>query len=374
MTRTVLIVVTHLLGSGHLSRALTLARAFAEQGHSVHLATGGFPAPQLDSEGIILHQLPPLRSDGTDFSRLLDDGDRPATSAYHAQRQKLLLDLLSETKPDLLITELFPFGRRNLKEEFLRLLSNVAPETRVACSIRDILAPPSKHSKVEFALETTLQYYDIVLVHSDPNITALEKSWPVAKELANQLRYTGFVGPSTEPRMGLQQRKGIVVSAGGGAVGDALFAASMKAAKNDHREWRLLVAGSNLEKRITNFQRFAPDNVIVERVRPDYIELLTKAEVSINMCGYNTAIDIIRTGVPSVVIPFDEGGEVEQRLRAEALSRFSGINCLPLSDLTPEALIDALQDVTAQPTREVRDIRFDGAQETVRICMELFDK
>ncbi len=68
----VLIVVTHLLGTGHLSRALTLARAFVAAGHRARVVSGGMPAPQFVSDGIELEQLPPLRSDGTDFSRLLD--------------------------------------------------------------------------------------------------------------------------------------------------------------------------------------------------------------------------------------------------------------------------------------------------------------
>ena len=50
----VLIVVTHLLGTGHLSRALTLGRAFAAAGHDVTIASGGMPAPQLNHSGVTL--------------------------------------------------------------------------------------------------------------------------------------------------------------------------------------------------------------------------------------------------------------------------------------------------------------------------------
>ena len=60
----VMIVVTHLLGTGHLSRALTLARAFQAAGDEVLIASGGFAAPQLNTDGVELVQLPPLRADG----------------------------------------------------------------------------------------------------------------------------------------------------------------------------------------------------------------------------------------------------------------------------------------------------------------------
>ena len=57
----VLIAVTHLLGSGHLARALTIARSFAAAGHDAVVASGGMGAPQLNATGVTLLQLPPLR-------------------------------------------------------------------------------------------------------------------------------------------------------------------------------------------------------------------------------------------------------------------------------------------------------------------------
>ena len=55
----VFIAVTHLLGTGHLARALTLGRAFAGAGHDVLIASGGTPVPQFGTEGLHLAQLPP---------------------------------------------------------------------------------------------------------------------------------------------------------------------------------------------------------------------------------------------------------------------------------------------------------------------------
>ena len=54
------IVVTHLWGTGHLARALTLARAYVADGHPTTVISGGMHAPQLDSQGVELIQLPPL--------------------------------------------------------------------------------------------------------------------------------------------------------------------------------------------------------------------------------------------------------------------------------------------------------------------------
>ena len=84
----VVIAVTHLLGTGHLSRALTLARAFSAAGHEATVMTGGMPVTQLDTSGTTLFQLPALRSDGVNFTRLLTSASEVADETFLAQRQK----------------------------------------------------------------------------------------------------------------------------------------------------------------------------------------------------------------------------------------------------------------------------------------------
>ncbi len=84
----ILIAVTHLLGAGHLTRAASLARAFAGAGHAVTLVSGGMPValPRLD--GIRLVQLPPVRITGTAFTALLDPDGAPATPERLASRRE----------------------------------------------------------------------------------------------------------------------------------------------------------------------------------------------------------------------------------------------------------------------------------------------
>ena len=120
----VMIVVTHLLGTGHLARALTLGRAFIAGGQEVCVVSGGLPAPHLDRGDVPVLQLPPVRSNGVDFSRLLDGAGKDATSEMLAQRSALLIAHLKKETPDVLITELFPFGRRILRAEFKALLES----------------------------------------------------------------------------------------------------------------------------------------------------------------------------------------------------------------------------------------------------------
>lgn len=371
----VMITVTHLLGTGHLSRALTLGRAFHAAGDEVLIVSGGRPAPHLDRAGLGWLQLPPLASDGVNFTRLLDDRDQEASAGYLEARLTGLRRALASFAPDVLITELFPFGRRSLSEEFLTLLETSRDLRRrpvILSSIRDILAPPSKPKKADRAEAIVTEFYDAVLVHSDPTATTLDRSWPVTPALAAKLRYTGYVAPpAPRPHPEDAGTGEILVSAGGGAVGDPIFHAALAAARlTPDLAWRLLVGGHDLD-RIAALRAEAPANAKVEPARPDFRQMLPLAAASVSMCGYNTAMDLLQAGPPAVLIPFDAGKEVEQGLRAASLATLPGITVLPAAELTPTRLIDALATVIAAGPRCDTALRFDGAARSVAIAHQM---
>lgn len=370
----VMIVVTHLLGTGHLTRALTLGRAFAAAGDQVVLVSGGAPVGHLDFDGVDLVQLPPLKSDGVDFSRLLTAEDVVADAGYLDARQGALIDAFARARPDLLITELFPFGRRILRREFTALLDAAkTAAVPVLSSVRDILAPPSKPAKEALADDLVAAYYSGVLVHSVAEIAALELSWPVSNRLKKRLYYTGFVAPAAPEAhpdgIGVDE---VLVSAGGGSVGDHLFDAALGAAALDTgRKWRLLVGGSSA--RVADLRARAPDNCTVDAARPDFRQMLRGAAVSVSMCGYNTALDVLQTGVRAVFVPFDAGDEVEQGLRADALAEQAGIAVLRAGDLTAESLLDTVRTVAGAAPRAPLVAGVDGGAETVRIARRIVE-
>jgi len=373
----VMIVVTHLLGTGHLSRALTLAKAFIQAGHEAVVVSGGVPAPQLDPGDAALLQLPALRSDGVNFAQLLTAAGNPVDDAMLYGRLDALLSSLDDQAPDVLITELFPFGRRVLRAEFIALLEAAKAQDKpplILSSIRDILAPPSKPKKAAFADEMLERFYDSVLVHADPRITPLHLSWPVTEALASRLHYTGFVAPPVSDSPTDAGKSEVIVSAGGGDVGRDVFAAALEAAAGDPaRPWRLLLGGADAAERCAALASQAPDNVILEPARPDFRAMLHNAAASVSLCGYNTALDVLQAGCPAVFVPFDAGNEVEQGIRARALAQQDGIATINSADLTPERLRQAVQKVMDAPDRSPMTTGLDGAAETVRITALLLE-
>lgn len=374
----IMFVVTHLLGSGHLSRTLTLARAFQAAGHSPIVVSGGMPAPHLEHDDLAFVQLPPLRSDGTDFSRFLDVNAKLAGSEVYAARSQQLIDIFQRNTPGVLITELFPFGRRNLRAEFTALLNAARTGPKpplILTSIRDILAPPSKPAKVAFVQEMIANHYDGVLVHADADLVPLSLSWPVDEALSQSLRYTGFVAPPPAPPHPEQAgHKEIIVSAGGGNVGRDVFDCAKQAASQDPgRVWRLLIGGTQAAENISLLKDGAPPNLVVQAARPDFRQMLHHAGASVSMCGYNTALDILQTSCPAVFVPFDAGNEVEQSLRAAALQKMDGIEVLKAGALTAEKLRQTVDAVVLDRARLQR-ANTDGAGRSVEIVEHMLEQ
>ena len=276
-----------------------------------------------------------------------------------------------------MITELFPFGRKSLRSEFdaaLEHAKTLQSTPLIFASIRDILAPPSNIKKVQDTENRIAQFYDAILVHSDPEIVPLEASWPISERLRPYLHYTGFVAPPKTSAHSDKLGEGeILVSAGGGNVGQSLFTAASDAALNDPkmRVWRLLVGGVNAPERCRDLRRRATSaRLIIEPARPDFRKMLFHASASISMCGYNTTLDLLQAGTPSVIVPFDDGKDVEQSLRANALMRVEGYETDFKDRMRGATLLGALEIVTAKPARSDVPFRLDGAEETVRIVSD----
>ena len=140
----------------------------------------------------------------------------------------------------------------------------------------------------------------------------------------------------------------ILVSGGGSAAALPLFALALRAARLGPARWRwrVLVGRGVSEEAFLCLAGAASDRVVVERARPDFPVLLAGCALSISQAGYNTVLDLVAARRPAIVVPFDEGAETEQAVRAEALEQAGLALCLRLSGLRPltaEALVRAIE-------------------------------
>lgn len=376
----VMILVTHLMGSGHFVRMLALARALKAAGGTPLIVSGGRPLPHVSAEGVEVVQLPPLSSDGLDYRNLLTAAGERADAAYYAERERRALNALHAFHPDILITELFPFGRRVLAAEFLAVIEaarGMNPRPLVVSSIRDVLEPPSKPARVDEAAGRIAALYDRVLIHGDESFLPLAASWPAPESIAGKLIYTGYVSapPETSPWNGKPDAE-VVVAVGGGAIGRRLLNCALDAAAADTRRWRLLTGGAEAEPLARDLKARAPEgaDIVVEPARPDYTQLLADCACSVSLAGYNTVQDLLRIRPPAVVIPMDEGGEREQIIRAEALKLAGLAHVSPMADLTPDRLRSSLEAAIANPPGGEIGVDLDGARRSAAILRDLHEE
>ncbi|MDF2764418.1 MAG: hypothetical protein K0S81_1412 [Rhodospirillales bacterium] len=371
--------VQNLLGIGHLRRAAVLAKAMAEAGLAVDFVAGGMPVAGLEFGRARLVQLPPVRSADERFSALLDERGRPIDEAWRQRRRAALLDAFAASSPDILLIELYPFGRRSFRFELQPLLeaASARPDRpAILCSVRDILVEKAKPGRAEEAAALVERHFDTVLVHGDPAVAPFSASFPAASRIAEKLRYTGYVvepRPAAEPSGPVPEGE-VLVSAGGGAVGrplvEAALAARPRSAARD-LPWRVVLGPQYPEAEAARLLASAGPGFAVERFRPDLASLFGRCALSISQAGYNTILELVAAGARAIVVPFSAGAESEQGVRARLFEQRGFVTVVEERALGPESLAAAIDRVLAQP-RPVPGggLKLDGARETAAFLLE----
>ena len=373
MSARVLFYVQHLLGVGHLRRAEIIAEAMAASGLDVTIAFGGVAVPEVPFRAVRVAPLPAATIANEDFSRLLDEAGTPVDEAWRETRRAALLDLCRQTRPDVVLIELFPFGRRQFRFELLPLLEAVEstqPKPFVACSVRDVLVASRRPGRDDEIVTTLRRFFDAVFVHGDPAFIPFEATFAAADRIADLIRYTGYIVAPAYNAPAAEGHGEVLVSAGGGAVGGPLLLAAMAArpmtALSD-RVWRFLTGPNLPPTDLRTLAAAAGARTIVERFRPDFPQRLRVAALSISQAGYNTTMDILRAGARAVVIPYETAGETEQRLRADVLGRKGLLTVLPAGELSPEALAAAIAAALSKPNANAVTPALSGAARTAAI-------
>jgi predicted glycosyltransferase len=378
--RSLLLYCQHSLGMGHLMRSIALARSLTTHFRVTFVSGGRIPRNVRLDRDVRIVALPPV---GIDASGALVSHDRRLSlERALAERQRILLETFRAIAPEIVLVELFPFGRRKFRRELESMLEearSASPGRRpiVCCSVRDILVGrETQREHDERAAALLERYFDAVLVHSDPAFARLEESLSAGVSLPVPLYYTGFVHDRRVIRSAREGRGRIIASAGGGMVGEDLFRTVLEAHARPEAAAcppLMIVAGpflpasawAALESTVRRRSR-----VTLRRSVRSLPAVLAGAAGSISQCGYNTALDLLATGVPALVIPFSTDREDEQIKRARRLESLGALRLLAPEDATPRRVareMAALRDF--HPRSASLDL--DGAQRSARILTSL---
>lgn len=357
--------VESLVGLGHFNRAGKIVRSMIASGYDVTVVSGSFEQPEKFFEGARLINLPEYRPyRGRDYERANSLQWRADRCASHRQ-------LISDIKPDVLLTEFWPFDRTELDDEMHAMIQEadkVSPHCLKCVSVRDIIEVPKNGSREELekrdqrALEIINKHFQAVLVHGDPGFVPLDETFPLVDQIKAKVVYTGYVVDDlpqrTVPINGLGP---LLVSCGSGAAADEMLYSFIKA-------WNRLVENSSHDteaKHVTDRPvtivtgpRFGDvpfemltcwakvfnqghqggiskeppfdkpllrqllewtegvasknpgQKITVERSPTDYKAQLGNCAFSISSAGYNTTLETLAMRVPALFVPlfrYDNG-------------------------------------------------------------------
>jgi predicted glycosyltransferase len=371
----------HVLGVGHFHRSLEICRACSDA-HQVTMIVGG-PDIEVAGQPFDFLTLPGLQMDAQ-FSRLEPCDPDLGLEEVKAARIETLLSFFHAARPDCLILELYPFGRKAFRFELTPLLEAARQQScTVLCSLRDILVEKKTDRSMweDRVVDTLNSCFDGLLVHADPRVVKLEATFGPVDKLKVPILYTGFITPGPRPdahstiRAGLGLKdadKLIVASIGSGSVGSHLLEAVAAAAKSQAApaDLRLnLFTGPYCPADVVAKLRSASrQNLVIERFADHFVDWLAAADLSVSMAGYNTSMNTLAAGVPALMLPFEQNRE--QRLRVEQLIADHSIRMLEEKDLEPERLA-ALMAAQLQAGRYRTWLDLDGARQTALLVEKL---
>jgi predicted glycosyltransferase len=264
-----------------------------------------------------------------------------------------------------------------MRFELLPLLERAKKRTRrplIACSVRDILQQGRKVERLEESARLAEEYFDLVLVHGDPNFVRLEDSFPPADRIAGRIAYTGLVaGSSPSPAA---ERFDVIVSAGGGAAGQDLIRCAIETAGTLSPALRwLIISGPNFPKAdLEQLCTGAAANLRIEGFRSDFPDLLGAARLSISQAGYNTVCDILRANCRALFIPFAKDGESEQTMRGMKLKEMGLAQVLPEDRLNSQELAGAIKTSLEGGQPQPHGLNLEGARGTTEILRRHMSK
>ena len=363
-------------GIGHLFRSLELVRALAD--HDVVLVAGGRKVDVRLPDHVTLVRLPGLYMD-EQFTTLIPEEDGKTVDDIQRERKDILFSLFEKHRPDALMIELYPFGRTKFGFELQPLLDGIRQgrfgEIKVVCSLRDILVEKKNPLVYEERVLNLLNtYFDLLLIHADDQLLALDETFSRMDDIRIPAVYTGFVAPKASVNAGRQLRRDlgitseeklIVVSAGGGRSGYPLLSNILDAYHLMNNSTRIRIEMfSGPFRDPTEFKKLtakAVDGIRIRHFTQRFLDYLSAADLSVSLAGYNTCMNLLATRVPALVFPYSK--QREQPIRVEKIKNFIPMKILRDKDIEPLQLSRYIQKMLleARPPGTV-PLNLDGAE------------
>lgn len=346
-------------GLGHLRRTLTLTHHFRTIRPEIsQLILTGSPVASSFAypEGADFIKLPSVTKDaagryeprtlsGVEFGLMRD------------LRRDMILAAAKRYAPDVLFVDHAPAGLQGEVVETLRYLKQHMPETRLVVGLRDVMdeAPAVREAWAKDGIYELLdELYDVIFVYGHRAFYDVVEEYGLSEKAAAKTRFVGYLkrgaGQRTrdEIRASIDMRtdKLVLVTAGGGGDGKALFEATirdMQLTQQDDFD-SLIVGGpllSDADRREIRERLGTRGNVHFIDFTDDMPGYIGAADAVIGMGGYNTVCETLSLRRPTLIVP-RVSPRKEQLIRASFLNDHGYVDMIHPGELEPQTLTNAV--------------------------------
>lgn len=364
-------------GVGHLVRCSAIAQALSSISH-VTLFSGGSPVEGYSAPSAVdFVQLPALRWDFVAGASPEPDRSGMTLLDIEQMRRELLVEHYLRARPQVVITEWFPFAPQRFGETLTALLDVISKERKrpiVLCSIRS--TPSAKlwdgRTDPAYINQRLRDHFSGVLHHVDAKLIPLASLGTYAKDALSGIPVwqTGFVRRPFTRMMDGSPSNGLLLTVGGGsAVGARLLRRWINAAKAGSPELFPInvVCGPQMDLGDRqNVRAEQAANITVHDRVENLDELVGSSRAVVCLGGYNTLVEALSHGKPVLAFPNNELGD--QPFQLSALHAQGMLLKADPSQSEPEitTLMDELLNFRPQHT-----IDCNGANRSVEIVRQL---
>ena len=259
---------------------------------------------------------------------------------------------LDKYKVSLLVCEGFPFCRQQFSVEYFKYFEECKKrDIKIIISIRDFpWDDPHENSLqdwVNYTQNLVCKYYaEKILVHGDPEILPLQSdrtrfanSNDIIKDIEDKLIYTGYVSDdSLKPHS--RKNNIIYVSTGLNKEEGMLLFKEVTKIAHKFPEYRFVMPVANRYLKTGSAIR---DNMIFVDYIPNLGKKIQSCAALITYGGYNTTMEVLKSGVPAIFVPRQDGQKLEQFVRCYVFEPFGFFKVLNNKEY--HHLEDTLKDV-----------------------------
>jgi len=294
-------------------------------------------------------------------------------------RIKKILNLFKKYKPDIFITEFFPFGWIRLNKTLVPILEYIKqnyPHCMIFCSARDIpISDREDLKEYDFKRLNKFfkRYYNFIFIHSPKSFSIFKKGEKFAYfDPKVPTYFTGYMVRSHKNFKKNNSKKRILITVGAGRDGSNFVTKALKSIEKINKSRPVSVRVVKGPFSSVEYSKWQEKKWcrIYDSV-PNLMAWINTSDLVVCMAGYNTISEIMVSNVPALIYPRPKS--FEQQKRARFVSNNSKRRFLVTDRTSISEMSNKIEFLLKMKPIKSKDLsKFKGIFNTVELIKQKF--